>query len=211
MPGLTFPNTDDALLVVDLQNDFCDRGNLPVPGGSEIVPIVNRLCAGFSHVIVTQDWHPTGHLSFASAHPGKRPFEIIRTSYGEQTLWPDHCVQETPGAQFHPALRVPHAELVLRKGFRREIDSYSAFFENDRRTPTGLSGYLRDRAFRRLAIVGLAFDFCVRWSAEDARSLGFEVAVFEDACRGINVGSSMATAQTALRRCGVELLRSGSP
>src|SRR5579883_2036222 len=173
------PGAADALLLVDLQNDFCPGGGLAVPGGDEVIPLANRLARRFAHVVLTQDWHPGGHLSFASSHPGRRPFETIELAYGPQTLWPDHCVQETAGAAFHRGLEVPQAELVLRKGFRREIDSYSAFFENDRRTPTGLAGYLRERGLARVVLAGLALDFCVRWSAEDARALGFEVVVVE--------------------------------
>src|SRR5215469_6384576 len=153
----------DLLLVVDVQNDFCPGGALAVPDGDAIVPVANRLARRFTHVVLTQDWHPPGHSSFASAHSGRHPFETVAFDYGPQTLWPDHCVQGSHGADFHPGLGIPHAELVLRKGFRREIDSYSAFFENDQRTPTGLGGYLRDRGLRRVTLTGLAFDFCVLW------------------------------------------------
>jgi nicotinamidase/pyrazinamidase len=184
----------DLLLVVDIQNDFCPGGSLAVPRGDEVVPIINRLAARFPHVVLTQDWHPPGHQSFASSHPGRRPFEIITVAYGPQVLWPDHCVQGTAGAAFHKNLDIPHAELVLRKGYHRAIDSYSAFFENDRTTPTGLAGYLRERGFSRLFLAGLAFDFCVRYSAEDARRAGFAVTVIEDACRAIDLeGSADAT------------------
>ena len=158
-----------------------------MPGGDEITPTVNRIAARFSHVLLTQDWHPPGHLSFASSHPGRKPYETIPAPYGEQTLWPDHCVQGTRGAELHPGLHAPHAELVLRKGFRREIDSYSIFFENDRKTPTGLAGYLRERGLERIFLAGLAFDFCVLWSAEDARRLGFEAVVLRDACRSLDL------------------------
>src|SRR5918912_1532408 len=158
--GMT-PGDRDVLLVVDVQNDFCEGGALAVPRGGEVVPVINRLAAGFRHVVLTQDWHPKGHRSFASAHEGRRPFESVAMPYGAQTLWPDHCVQDTPGAAFHPGLSVPHAELILRKGFRAEIDSYSAFFENDRTTPTGLAGYLRERGLEHVHLVGLATDFCV--------------------------------------------------
>jgi nicotinamidase/pyrazinamidase len=182
----------DVLLVVDVQNDFCPGGQLPVPRGDEIVPLVNALAERFKHVVLTQDWHPPGHLSFASAHPGRKPYETIMVAYGPQILWPDHCVQGTSGADFHPALSIPRAELVLRKGYHREIDSYSAFYENDRRTHTGLAGYLRERGFRRVFLAGLAFDFCVRYSAEDAVREGFEAVVIEDACRGIDVEGSVA-------------------
>jgi nicotinamidase/pyrazinamidase len=184
----------DVLLVVDIQNDFCPGGSLAVPLGHEVVPLVNRLAARFAHVVLTQDWHPAGHLSFASAHPRRKPYETIAVAYGSQILWPDHCVQETAGAQFRPELQIPHAELVLRKGYHREIDSYSAFYENDRETPTGLAGYLRERGLTRVFLVGLALDFCVRWSAEDAHREGFGVVVIPQACRGIDVeGSVQAT------------------
>ncbi|MGC1761878.1 MAG: bifunctional nicotinamidase/pyrazinamidase, partial [Pseudolabrys sp.] len=158
----------DVFLVVDLQNDFCPGGNLAVPRGNEVVPAINWLATKFQHVVLTQDWHPRGHQSFASSH-GKQHFETINVSYGTQILWPDHCVQHTAGAAFHDELHIPHAELVLRKGYHREIDSYSAFYENDRKTATGLSGYLRERGFTRVFVAGLAFDFCVRYSAEDAQ------------------------------------------
>lgn len=181
----------DVLLVVDVQNDFCPAGRLAVPRGDEVVPVVNLLAARFQHVVLTQDWHPAGHLSFASAHPGRNPYETIEVSYGPQILWPDHCVQGTPGAELHADLRIAHAELVLRKGYHRNIDSYSAFYENDRKTHTGLAGYLRERGFTRVFLAGLAFDFCVRYSSEDAKREGFDVAVVEDACRGIDVDGSM--------------------
>lgn len=188
---------NDVLLVVDIQNDFCPGGALAVPRGDEVVPVVNRIAQKFRHVVLTQDWHPAGHRSFASAHPGHHPFNTVTMPYGPQILWPDHCVQDTPGAAFHPDLHIPHAELVLRKGFRGEIDSYSAFYENDHKTPTGLIGYLRERSLSRVFLAGLAFDFCVRYSAEDARRAGFEVVVIEDACRGIGVDNSIeATRQT---------------
>ena len=196
-------NTKDALLVVDVQIDFCPGGRLAVPGGDEVVAPTNRLIANFDHVLLTQDWHPPGHLSFASSHPGARPYEILQAAYGPQTLWPDHCVQGTRGAEFHPELAAQKAELVLRKGFRREIDSYSALFENDRTTPTGLGGYLRERGFRRLYLAGLALDFCVLWSAEDARREGFEIVVVEDACRALDVAGSAADALRRLDHAGV--------
>jgi nicotinamidase/pyrazinamidase len=181
-----------VLLVIDVQNDFCPGGALAVPHGDELVPIINRLASRFPNVVLTQDWHPADHLSFASAHPGRRPFEITTAAYGPQVLWPDHCVQGTSGADFHPSLTIPHAALVLRKGMRRTIDSYSAFYENDRKTPTGLVGYLRERNLTDIFLAGLAFDFCVRYSAEDAIRSGFAVAVIEDACRGIDMEGSMA-------------------
>ena len=196
----------DVLLIVDLQNDFCPGGALAVPGGDEIVPVVNRLAADFPHVILTQDWHPRGHASFASSHPGKQPFDTVDAPYGQQILWPDHCVQETKGASFHPNLEAPHAELIVRKGFRSAIDSYSAFRENDRRTPTGLAGYLRERGFERLTLCGLATDFCVFFSAIDGREAGFEVTVVTNACRGIDVDGSLARAMRSMSEAGVGLL-----
>lgn len=180
----------DCLIVIDVQNDFCPGGNLAVPGGDEVVHIVNRLAHGFTHVVLTQDWHSAGHSSFASSHPGHAPFTQIAMPYGPQTLWPDHCVQATDGAAFHKGLDIPHAELIARKGFRKAIDSYSAFFENDHKTPTGLGGYLKERGFTKVVCVGLAFDFCVRYSAEDAKALGFETEVIEQACRAIDLGGS---------------------
>jgi len=188
----------DLLLVVDAQNDFCPGGKLAVPNGDEVVPLINRLAEKFAHVVLTQDSHPAGHLSFASSHPGKKPFETITVAYGPQVLWPDHCIQGTPGAEFHEDLDIPGAELIVRKGFRPTIDSYSAFFENDHRTPTGLAGYLRERGFRRLFLAGLAFDFCVRYSAEDAHREKFEVVVIEDACRAIDVDGSLAATRASL-------------
>jgi nicotinamidase/pyrazinamidase len=193
----------DVLLVIDVQNDFCPGGALAVPQGDEIIPVVNRLAASYAHVLLTQDWHPRGHASFASSHPGKHPFETIEVTYGAQILWPDHCVQGTPGAAFHPGLDIPHAELVLRKGFRSIIDSYSAFRENDHRTATGLAGYLRERGFERVALCGLATDFCVAFSAIDARQAGFEVSVVTSACRGIDVDGSLAQAMRSMSEAGV--------
>jgi nicotinamidase/pyrazinamidase len=193
----------DVLLVVDIQNDFCPGGALAVPRGGEVVPVINRLARRFEHVVLTQDWHPTGHHSFASSHSGRKPYETIEVAYGPQILWPDHCVQGTPGAEFHKELQIPHAELVLRKGYHREIDSYSAFYENDRTTHTGLAGYLRERGLRRIFVAGLAFDFCVRYSTEDAHREGFEVMVIEEACRGIDVGGSVAATREALGALGV--------
>jgi nicotinamidase/pyrazinamidase len=197
----------DALLVIDLQNDFCPGGALAVAEGDAIVPVVNRLAQSFDHVLLTQDWHPPGHASFASGHEGKQPFETVTMPYGEQTLWPDHCVQQTPGADFHPDLAAPRAELIVRKGFRRTIDSYSAFFENDHTTPTGLTGYLRERGFKRLFCVGLAFDICVRFSAEDAVKQGFEAIVLEDACRAVDLHGSKAAAYEGFRAASVALAR----
>ena len=199
-------NDRDVLIIVDVQNDFCPGGALAVPQGDEIVPSLNRLAAEFAHVVLTQDWHPRGHVSFASSHPGKQPFETIDVSYGEQILWPDHCVQGTRGAAFHPALDVPHAELVLRKGFRTAIDSYSAFFENDHRTPMGLVGYLKERRFERITLCGLATDFCVLFSAIDGRQAGFEVTVVAAACRGIDIDGSLDRAMRSMNEAGVTLL-----
>lgn len=195
----------DILIVIDVQNDFCPGGQLAVPGGDDVVHIINRLAHGFRHVVLTQDWHPQGHLLFASSHEGKNPFEEIAMPYGLQTLWPDHCIQNTKGAAFHPGLDIPHAELILRKGFRPEIDSYSAFFENDRQTPTGLDGYLRERGFTKLICVGLAFDFCVRYTAEDGRALGFETEVIEAACRSIDLNGSADATRKSFAARGIVL------
>ncbi|KSV88821.1 bifunctional nicotinamidase/pyrazinamidase [Sinorhizobium sp. GL28] len=196
---------DKALIVVDVQNDFCPGGALAVAGGDEIVPMINGLIGRFEHVVLTQDWHPAGHSSFASSHPGKTPFEMIAMPYGGQTLWPDHCVQGTAGADFHPALAWTRAELLIRKGFRPEIDSYSAFFENDRRTPTGLTGYLRDRGIKTVTLCGLATDFCVAFSALDAVTQGFSTSVILEACRGIDLNGSLQAMVTRMRDAGVEL------
>lgn len=197
-----------CLLVVDMQNDFCSEGALAVPGGEEIVPVVNALIERYPHLVLTQDWHPPGHLSFASSHPGCAPFQSIEMPYGAQTLWPDHCVQGTAGAEFHAGLAATKAELVVRKGFRREIDSYSAFFENDRETPTGLGGYLQERGLRELALVGLATDFCVGFSALDARRLGFKATVIEDGCRAIDLDGSLAAMTQQMIEAGVEMTTS---
>ncbi len=196
-------NDQDALLVVDLQNDFCPGGALAVPEGDAVVPLVNRLAQAFDNVLMTQDWHPPGHGSFASSHPDKAPFETVEASYGTQVLWPDHCVQGTEGADFHADLELPGAQLVLRKGFRKQVDSYSAFYENDRKTPTGLTGYLRSRGFKRLVLAGLATDFCVHYSAVDARREGFAALVVEDACRAIDLDGSLAAARQAMTEAGV--------
>jgi nicotinamidase/pyrazinamidase len=193
----------DVLLVVDVQKDFCPGGRLAVPRGDQVVPIVNRLAAKFTNVVLTQDWHPPGHLSFASSHPGKQPYQTIEVDYGTQVLWPDHCVQGSPGAEFRDDLDIPRAVLVIRKGFRRAIDSYSAFYENDRATPTGLAGYLRERGLRRVFLAGLAFDFCVRYSAEDAHREGFDAIVIEEACRGIDVDGSVAATHRRLAELNV--------
>jgi nicotinamidase/pyrazinamidase len=197
---------DDLLLVIDVQNDFCPGGALAVADGDAVVPVVNRLAQRFAHVVLTQDWHPAGHSSFATSHPGAAPFQTITVDYGPQTLWPDHCVQGTAGAAFHPELTTERAELIIRKGFRREIDSYSAFFENDRRTPTGLAGYLRERGLQRIFLVGLATDYCVHYSAVDARRLGFEAIVIEAGCRGIDLAGSLASAWGSMQEAGVQRL-----
>jgi nicotinamidase/pyrazinamidase len=202
MPKFT-PRARDVLLVVDVQNDFCPGGNLAVPRGDEVVPLINGLADKFAHVVLTQDWHPRGHLSFASAHPGRKPFETIELAYGPQVLWPDHCVQDSTGAAFSDDLKIPQAELVLRKGYHREIDSYSAFYENDRKTHTGLGGYLRERGLKRVFLAGLAYDFCVRYSAEDAHREGFAAVVIEDACRGIDVDGSVAATRAQLKALGI--------
>ena len=196
----------DVLIVTDPQLDFCPGGALAVPQGDEIMPLVNRLARNFAHVVVTQDWHPPGHMSFASAHRGRKPFETIEVDYGPQTLWPDHCVQGTAGAAFHPALDVPHAELVIRKGYHPLIDSYSAFRENDGKTPTGLTGYLRERGLERVTLCGLATDFCVYFSAIDTREAGFEARVVLEASRAIDVDGSLARALAAMREAGVSFV-----
>ena len=195
---------DDLLLIIDVQNDFCPGGALAVADGDATVPVINRLSQRFGHVAVTQDWHPSGHSSFATSHPGSSPFETIDMPYGPQTLWPDHCVQGTPGAALHPLLSTERAELLIRKGFRPEIDSYSAFFENDRRTPTGLAGYLRERGLKKIFLVGLATDYCVHYSAVDARRLGFDTIVIESGCRAIDLNGSLAAAWTSMQEAGVQ-------
>ncbi|WP_428032391.1 bifunctional nicotinamidase/pyrazinamidase [Ancylobacter sp.] len=204
------PRSSDLLLVVDLQHDFCPGGRLAVQGGDEVVPVVNHLARRFANVVLTQDWHPPGHLSFASSHPGTHEFETIEVAYGSQILWPDHCVQGTRGAAFCDDLDIPHAGLVLRKGYHPSIDSYSAFYENDRRTATGLAGYLRERGIGRLFIAGLAFDFCVRYSAEDARRAGFEVIVIDDACRSIDVDGSDAATRARFQALGIAYISSAT-
>jgi nicotinamidase/pyrazinamidase len=196
---------DEALIVIDIQVDFCPGGALAVTGGSDIVSPVNAMMAGFPTVILTQDWHPADHLSFAANQPGHAPYEVVRMPYGPQVLWPVHCVQGSPGAMFHPDLATDLAQLVIRKGFRPRIDSYSAFFENDHATPTGLDGYLRARGIGKLTLVGLALDFCVGYSAIDAARLGFEVTVLESACRAIDLDGSLAASRQAMRTAGVRL------
>lgn len=195
-----------ALIVIDVQNDFCPGGALAVSGGDEIVAPINDLMGEFDAVVLTQDWHPAGHSSFASSHTGKAPLEMIDMPYGPQVLWPDHCVQGSEGAEFHAGLQVNRADLIIRKGFRPEIDSYSAFFENDQTTPTGLEGYLRSRGIIDLTMVGLATDFCVNFSAVDAAQLGFDVTVREDLCRGIDIDGSLAAARDGMIKAGAKIL-----
>ncbi|MCL4184337.1 MAG: bifunctional nicotinamidase/pyrazinamidase [Burkholderiaceae bacterium] len=198
----------DVLVVVDVQNDFCPGGALAVADGDALVPVANALIRHFEHVVLTQDWHPPAHRSFASSHPGRAPFETIELDYGAQTLWPDHCVQGSAGAAFHAGLETTRAELVIRKGFRTAIDSYSAFYENDRATPTGLAGYLRDRGFSRVFLCGLATDYCVAYSALDARRLHFDTVVLLDATRAIDLDGSLERALAAMRDAGVVLTHS---
>jgi len=200
----------DVLLVVDIQNDFCPGGNLAVPRGDEVVRVINALADKFAHVVLTQDWHPPGHQSFASSHPGKQPFETVEVAYGPQILWPDHCVQGTAGAAFRDDLNITRAELVLRKGYHREIDSYSAFYENDRKTHTGLAGYLRERGFKRVFLAGLAFDFCVRYSAEDAHREGFETIVIEDGCRAIDMDGSAEAIHALFKKLGIRCINANA-
>ena len=197
---------NDVLIVIDVQNDFCPGGALAVADGDAVIEPIHNLAVKFDHIVLTQDWHTPAHSSFASAHAKKKPFEQIDVSYGEQTLWPDHCIQGSRGAEFHPGLALPHVEMIIRKGYTSEIDSYSAFFENDRKTPTGLAGYLRERGLARVFCVGLATDFCVRFSAEDARKLGFETVVVLDACRGIDIGGSVGMGIEAMKAAGARLV-----
>ena len=199
------PGDDDLLLIIDVQNDFCPGGALAVADGDAVVPVINRLAERFAHIGLTQDWHPPGHSSFATSNPGSAPFEAISMPYGQQTLWPDHCVQGTSGAEFHRDLRWNKAEVIIRKGFRKAIDSYSAFYENDRKTPTGLSGYLNERGLMNLIIVGLATDYCVAYSALDAVGHGFNTTVLLDGCRAIDLQGSLAEAQKQMRAAGVVL------
>src|SRR5687768_16607053 len=206
----TVAMSDACLIVVDVQNDFCPGGALAVPKGDEVVPVINRLAARFDNVVLTQDWHPRGHASFASSHPGKKPFEAVELPYGEQVLWPDHCVQGTRGAAFHEGLEPGKAQLVIRKGFHRDIDSYSAFLEADRKTTTGLAGYLKERGLTSLFVCGLATDFCVAWTALDARRAGFEVSVIEDACRAIDLEGSLERAWAEMAAAGVKRINPSS-
>ena len=200
------PRSDDLLLVVDLQYDFLPGGSLAVAGGDEIIEPINALAKRFRNVILTQDWHPAHHSSFASSHPGSTPFETIEMPYGPQTLWPDHCIQGSRGAAFHPDFVHDKAELIIRKGFRKAIDSYSAFFENDHKTQTGLAGYLRERGIRTVTIAGLATDFCVAYSALDSVGRGFTTNIRLDACRGIDLGGTIATMTSEMKAAGVRLL-----
>ena len=202
-------DSGDVLIVIDVQNDFCPGGRLAVAGGDQVVPVIRRVAGLFEHVVLTQDWHTPDHSSFASAHAGKKQYEQIELSYGGQTLWPDHCVQGTPGAEFHPELGLTRAEMIVRKGFHRTIDSYSAFFENDHATATGLGGYLNERGFSRVFLAGLAYDFCVGYSALDACRLGFEAVVLKDACRAIDLHGSAAAMERELAKAGVRLMNTG--
>jgi nicotinamidase/pyrazinamidase len=204
------PDEASALIVIDVQNCFLPGGSLAVKDGEQVVPIINRIAKGFANVVMTQDWHTAGHVSFATSHSGKKPFETVSLPYGKQVLWPDHCVQGTADANLHPALQIPHAQLVIRKGHRRHIDSYSAFYEADGKTPTGLAGYLKERGLQQVFLVGLATDFCVAWSALDARKAGFAVAVIEDATRGIDTGGSLAKAWQDMSGAGVRRLQSSN-
>jgi nicotinamidase/pyrazinamidase len=201
-------NDDDVLAVIDVQNGFLPGGMLAVPEGDAVIPIINRLAPAFRNVVLTQDWHTEGHISFASSHPGRKAFETVTLPYGPQVLWPDHCIQGTPDADISAALRIPHAQLVIRKGYRQHIDSYSAFLEADRKTRTGLTGYLQERGLKRVFLVGLATDFCVAWSALDARRAGFEALVIEDATRGIDAGGSLARAWADMSSAGVRRISS---
>ena len=202
------PGDPDVLAIIDVQNCFLPGGTLPVPGGDEIIPLINRLAPLFRNVVITQDWHTPAHASFASSHPGKKPFETIQLPYGTQVLWPDHCIQGTPDAEVAKDLRVPHAQLVIRKGYRQSVDSYSVFLEADRKTMTGLTGYLNERGLKSVYFVGLATDFCVAWSALDAKRAGFDAIVIEDATRGIDAGGSLARAWTDMTNAGVKRIQS---
>ncbi len=200
-------DSQTALIVVDVQNDFCPGGRLAVPKGDEIVPIVNTIARRFQNVVFTQDWHPEGHSSFASSHAGKKPFELIQMPYGPQVLWPDHCTWDSSGAEFHDGLDVPHAQTIIRKGYRREVDSYSGFMEADRRTATGLAGYLKERGVARAVVVGLATDFCVNWTAQDAAKNGLQTFVVEEACRGIDLQGSLDKAWADMAALGVRRIK----
>ena len=195
-----------ALLVIDVQNDFCPAGALAVVGGNEIIPHINEEMAKYDCVVLTQDWHPKGHSSFATSHEGKNPLELIKMPYGDQVLWPDHCVQGSKGAEFHPELNIEKANAIIRKGSDPRIDSYSAFFENDRKTPTGLDGYFKSLEIENINLVGLATDFCVNYSAQDAANLGYNVSVLDKMCRAIDLNGSLAAAKSEMQNCGVEFI-----
>lgn len=197
-----------ALLIVDIQNDFCPGGALAVPEGDRIIPVVNRLSQEFDAVLQTQDWHPAGHSSFASSHSGKNPYDTIELGYGTQVLWPDHCVQGTKGAEFHPDLETLRTDVVIRKGFRKSIDSYSTFYENDQKTATGLTGYLKERGITELVVTGLATDFCVKWSVLDGLKEGFAITVVEDAVAGIDIDGSVDAAWSEMTKAGASVVRS---
>lgn len=203
-------NFMNALLIVDLQNDFCEGGALEVPEANSIVPVVNRLIHSFNNIIQTQDWHPDGHHSFASSHESKKPYDTVEMDYGTQVLWPDHCVQGKPGAEFHPELNTLKSQVIIRKGFRKEIDSYSTFYENDNTTETGLSGYLRDRGITDLYTVGLATDFCVKWSVLDGIKEGFNMHIVKDAVKGIGLNGSLDDAWKEMKKAGVTITNSKS-
>jgi nicotinamidase/pyrazinamidase len=205
--GRVTPGEEDVLAVIDVQNCFLPGGTLPVPEGDKIIPLINRLAPAFRHVVITQDWHTKGHISFASSHPGKKPFETVQLPYGTQVLWPDHCIQGTPDAELHKDLRLPHAQLIIRKGYRQHVDSYSAFLEADRKAMTGLTGYLKERGLRHVYLVGLATDFCVAWSALDAKRAGFAASVIEDATRGIDAGGSLGKAWADMTAAGVARIK----
>lgn len=210
IPGREPVRETDCLVLIDLQYDFMPGGALAVADGDAVIPLANRLAGRFAHAVATQDWHPAGHSSFASEHPGHEPFTTVEMPYGSQTLWPDHCVQGTPGAALHGDLELDRVDLILRKGYQRGIDSYSAFTENDQATPTGLAGYLRERGFERLFFAGLATDFCVAWSVLDARKAGFEAVILTDACRAIDLGGSLAASMAAMRDAGAQIAETAS-
>lgn len=215
LPGAVFAagkvahGSKSVLIVVDVQNCFVPGGSLAVKEGDVIVPLINRIAKGFQNVVLTQDWHTADHVSFASQHSGKKPFDAVKLAYGNQVLWPDHCVQGTEGASLVKDLSIPHAQLVIRKGFHKDVDSYSAFTEADGKTSTGLGGYLKQRSMKRVFVVGLATDFCVAWTAMDARKQGFETYVVEDACRGIDAQGSLARAWSSMKAAGVKRIQSG--
>jgi nicotinamidase/pyrazinamidase len=202
------PGADSALIVVDVQNCFVPGGTLPVGKGDEVVPVINRLAGAFENIVVTQDWHTPGHASFASSYAGKKPFETTPLSYGQQVLWPDHCVQGTDDAALHKDLKLPTAQVIIRKGFHKNVDSYSAFEEADRKTATGLAAYLKARGIKTVYVTGLATDFCVAWTALDARRLGFNTYVIEDACRAIDLNGSLAAAWKQMQAKGVKRIQS---